>query len=183
MSLFKRQQIYINTDLQIKMSIFLIVLVSIEVVIFGGIFSYALSMSQKVSDNIYRFYVILLLSFVGMTLLNIFLGVFLSHKIAGPIYAFEMRIKNITNGDISTFVDLRKGDMLRDFEISFNEMMHALRKAVAEDRKCLDRINKKISDLNKKLDKIGAGKEAEEMKISLKEISADMKAITSFFKI
>src|SRR3989339_2035814 len=176
MGLFKRQQIYINTDLQIKMSIFLIIIVTIEVILFGGIFYYALSMSQKVTDNIYRFYVLLLCSFVGMTLLNIFLGVFLSHKIAGPIYAFEMRIKNITNGDISTFVDLRKGDMLRDFEISFNEMMHALRKAVAEDRKCLDRINKK-------LDKIGAGKEAEEMKISLKEISADMKAITSFFKI
>ncbi|OGF50346.1 MAG: hypothetical protein A2044_01020, partial [Candidatus Firestonebacteria bacterium GWA2_43_8] len=176
MGLFKRQQIYINTDLQIKMSIFLIIIVTIEVILFGGIFYYALSMSQKVTDNIYRFYVLLLCSFVGMTLLNIFLGVFLSHKIAGPIYAFEMRIKNITNGDVSNFVDLRQGDMLRDFETSFNEMMHAIRKAVAEDRKTLDSVHKKISELNNKLDKISAGKEAEEFKAGLKEISTEMKS-------
>ncbi|OGF45056.1 MAG: hypothetical protein A2231_00655 [Candidatus Firestonebacteria bacterium RIFOXYA2_FULL_40_8] len=183
MGLFKRQQIYINTDLQIKMSIFLIVIVTAEVIVFGGIFSYALSMSQKVTDNIYRFYVILLFSFVGITLLNIFLGVFLSHKIAGPIYAFEMRIKNITNGDISNFVDLRKGDMLRDFETSFNEMMHAVRKAVAKDRESLENAHKKILELNKKLDKLGAKKEADEIKAALKEISTEMKSITSFFKI
>lgn len=183
MGLFKRQQIYINTDLQMKMSVFLIIIVTVEVVIFGGIFSYALSMSKQIPDNIYRFYTLLLICFLGMTVLNIFIGVFLSHKIAGPIYAFEMRIKNISNGDISTLVDLRKGDLLRDFETSFNEMMTILRKTVVKDRKTLAGINEKIAAINKKLDKVSKGKETEEIKKALKEITNDMKSITSFFKV
>ena len=183
MGLFKRQQIYINTDLQMKMSVVLIIIVTIEVVVFGGIFSYALSMSKQIPDNIYRFYTLLLLCFIGMTVLNIFIGVFLSHKIAGPIYAFELRIKNITNGDISTLVDLRKGDLLRDFETSFNEMMTVLRKTITEDRKTLASVHEKIAVINKKLDKISKGKETEEIKTALKEITNEMKGITGFFKV
>ena len=183
MNFFKRQQIYINSELQIKMAITLVIVVTAEVLIFGGVLSIPLSMSRQAPENIYRFYLLLLITFASITILNIFLGIYLSHKVAGPIYAFELRIKNITNGDISKYVDLRKGDLLKDFETSFNEMMKALRTAVVNDRKALARIHEQIALLDKKIEKVVPGKEAEELRLVLEDATREMKSITGFFKI
>ena len=184
MKLFKRQQIYVNTELQFKFSVILIIIVTAEVLIFGGTISYALKvLSYKTAEMIYLFYEIMFIGFIVITVLNIFLGVYLSHKIAGPLYHFEQKLKAITQGDLSSFVELRKGDQLQDFETSFNEMIKSIKRAVQQDREKMNSINEKIKDLNSKLASIIKGKEKEDIKKSLQEISKEMKTITDFFRL
>lgn len=184
MKLFKRQQIYVDTELQFKFSVMLIVIVTAEVLIFGGTISYAFkAFAYNTAEKIYVFYLVMFIVFAGITVLNIFLGVFLSHKVAGPLYQFEQKVKAITHGDLTAFVELRKGDQLQEFETSFNEMIKALRVAVKEDRETISKINEKIKELNSKLTAVFKDKDKEEAKKNLHEISKEMKNITQFFKL
>ncbi|MFH1825632.1 MAG: methyl-accepting chemotaxis protein [Candidatus Firestonebacteria bacterium] len=173
----KRKQIYVNTELQFKYSVILIIVVTIESVILAVPFSYAFKMLVSgTAEKLYLFYPILLLGLGIITVLNIFLGAFLSHKIAGPIYNFEQKMKAITNGDLGTFVELRQGDELKDVESTFNEMIKELKKAIHQDRDTIKKINEKLKKLDEKLNN-------EETRKSLQEISNDMKEITAFFKL
>jgi methyl-accepting chemotaxis protein len=184
MGLFtRRSRIYVNTELQFRYSVILIIVVTIEAIVFSIPFSYAFKIlvTSNIPEKVYLFYAILLLSFGIITVLNIFLGTLLSHKIAGPLYNFEQRIKAITNGDLTTFAELREGDELKDFGISFNEMIRALKKAVIQDRETIKKINEKLKKLDKSLDTL-KGENKEEMRKTLREISNDMKEITGFFK-
>lgn len=182
---FKRKQIYVNTELQFKYSVVLIVVVTVEAIICAVPFSYAFKIlvTPRTAEKVYLFYTILLLGFGIITVLNIFIGAFLSHKIAGPIYNFEQKMKAITNGDLSTFVELRQGDELRDVESTFNEMIKVLKKAVKDDREVIKRTNEKLKILNQKLNIILKEKDKEEMKKSIQEILSGMKEITGFFKV
>ena len=157
MNLPKRKQIYINNDLQFKYSLVLIVVVTVEVILFGGLINFVFNMISKsnISGNtffVYRNWALLLIGFLSITVLNIFLGVFLSHKIAGPIYNFDKRLKELMLGDLNGLVELREGDELRDFEITLNEAIRALRNAVREDRGKVKLIEEKLKTVIKKIE-------------------------------
>lgn len=57
--------------------------------------------------------------------------IFLSHKIAGPIYRFDQSFKEIKDGNLSIRVKLRKFDEVKELVTSFNEMAESLDKKVA----------------------------------------------------
>jgi len=52
----------------------------------------------------------------------VFLTVFFSHKIAGPVFRLEIACKRVINGDYKERVYLRDGDKMRDLATLFNEM-------------------------------------------------------------
>src|SRR5215207_5705095 len=55
----------------------------------------------------------------------IFVGVvtvFISHKVAGPLYRFEKSARAVAAGDLTHRVLLRKGDELTDLQGDFNKM-------------------------------------------------------------
>ncbi len=52
--------------------------------------------------------------------------IFLSHKIAGPLYRFDQCFKKIKNGDLTTRAHLRKKDEAQWLSKSFNEMATSL---------------------------------------------------------
>lgn len=56
--------------------------------------------------------------------------IFLSHKIAGPLYRFDQSFRAVAQGDLSLRVHLRKGDEARELTQSFNAMMESLEGSV-----------------------------------------------------
>ncbi len=56
--------------------------------------------------------------------------VFLSHKIAGPLYRFDQSFKAVAQGNMSLRVHLRKGDEALELTQSFNAMMETLEGSV-----------------------------------------------------
>lgn len=148
---FKRKQIYLNMDMQFKYSLVLIFTMFIEMVIMGLAMLYVFSQPKPEvpGANIYFIYRIVLSVIVFMTLCNITVGVYLSHKVAGPLFRFVMCSREVANGNLRIQVNLRKGDELRELEESFNEMTEKLRNYVREDRK-------RIEEVVAAADKIGA---------------------------
>jgi methyl-accepting chemotaxis protein len=50
------------------------------------------------------------------------LGIFYTHKIAGPLYRIKMAAKSISMGDLGTKIILRRKDVIQPFAESLNSM-------------------------------------------------------------
>ena len=95
---------------------------------------------------------------------TIFITLFTSHKIAGPLYRIEKDINEITSGNLRQEFNLRQGDEIRPIAESLNEMAHFLRDEVGGMKKALADLEsaggslspearEKIKTLKTKLDK------------------------------
>jgi methyl-accepting chemotaxis protein len=67
-----------------------------------------------------------LVSFIFLLLVSA-LGLFLSHKTAGPLYHFKRVFTDIKSGRKDARIMLRPGDDFQDVAQSFNEMMNTLK--------------------------------------------------------
>lgn len=70
---------------------------------------------------------------------------FISHKIAGPLFRFEKDIKRVSTGDLSVKINLRKKDQLKDMAKALNLMIESLYTRV----NYVDTTLEKIETLNK----------------------------------
>ena len=119
----------------------------------------------------------LILNLILMTPVIIILSIFLSHKIAGPIYRLETDIEELSKGNLRKRVRLRKGDELKTIADQINNLASAIDRTVGESKftakeisvglsnlkgntfpddkskTAVDEIQKNISDLNKILSK------------------------------
>lgn len=53
-------------------------------------------------------------------------GIFISHRIAGPIYRIKKFLDDVTNGDYSQRLKLRKHDELKDVAEAMNKLVDKL---------------------------------------------------------
>ena len=75
----------------------------------------------------------------GMVLLIGVLGIYFTHKVAGPVYKMKLLLGQVKNGKLKVPPGrLRKGDELQDFFEAFAQMVEALRNRQQEEVDQLD---------------------------------------------
>ena len=122
----KRKRIIVKQALQLKyLGFILMTIVTIMLPVLWGL--YYKTTNSIVEMNHPRILSIItnlnktLLVDVGIVAIIILaVAVFLSHKLAGPIYRFEKSTEIIGSGDLTYRVHLRKYDELRELENRFN---------------------------------------------------------------
>ena len=67
-----------------------------------------------------------------ITLATIIVTIFISHKIAGPLFRFEKDLKEIGEGDLTKNIGLRKKDQITDMAVSLNKMIASLHDKVLD---------------------------------------------------
>ena len=92
----------------------------------------------------------ILLSMMVAVMVNIslvaFVGLFVTHRIAGPIYAMVRSLREIEEGRITGPMRIRESDDLKYLVRSFNGMVDGLRKSTEEELKIVvEAIEKKPS--------------------------------------
>jgi methyl-accepting chemotaxis protein len=75
----------------------------------------------------------LLIGIVQLALFNA-VGVFLSHRIAGPLYRLERHLEDVGAGKDPVDVHFRKGDLYQQLAEACNKVMARLREARAKQR-------------------------------------------------
>lgn len=79
-------------------------------------------------------------------LLTIGLTLFVSHKIAGPVFRYEDSLTKILEGDLRTNVRTRDGDQLKSLVESMNQWQDALREIYAQaavvERELLSQVSR-----------------------------------------
>jgi len=73
-----------------------------------------------------------------ISLATIMVVLYVSHKIAGPLYRFEKELSDIAEGDLTKVIYLRKNDEVTDMAESLNRMTASLRERLQELQVLLD---------------------------------------------
>ena len=67
-----------------------------------------------------------------VSLIMIFVTLYISHKIAGPMFRFEKEIQIIAQGDLSNMIVLRKKDQVKEMADSLDQMRKSLHQKISE---------------------------------------------------
>ncbi|MDD5173210.1 MAG: methyl-accepting chemotaxis protein [Candidatus Omnitrophica bacterium] len=62
-------------------------------------------------------------------------GIFVSHRIAGPMYHFEKSARAIRDGDLNVNFNIRKTDEMRDVAVDLEKMVESLHDDIAKIKK------------------------------------------------
>ena len=95
----------------------------------------------------------IVLATIGVTL-------FVSHRIAGPMYRFEQDIKKIAKGDLCIRINLRQKDQFSEMAKAFNEMASSIHEKVSQIDQKIDTLltpeaeTKTVENYGKKLSEL-----------------------------
>ena len=82
----------------------------------------------------------ILMNMLLLTPLVALVGLYLSHKIAGPIYRMEKHLSEMSSGNFSLHLVLRQGDELVSMADKLNNLSDTLRVTVLNQKSSLDKI-------------------------------------------
>jgi methyl-accepting chemotaxis protein len=78
-------------------------------------------------------------------------GIFISHRIVGPLQRLEEMLLKVGQGDLSTEMRIRSKDEFKEVAVSFNSMLHGLRKAQGRDHKLAGEIKDDLKKIKHSL--------------------------------
>lgn len=105
-----------------------------------------------------------------------FLGIYLSHKIAGPIYRIEKFLGTMVSGDLSTRITLRKGDEMVSLANGINRLTDSLSSTIAAEKAQVENALKDLYALRELVSSIPP-KDRERADIVIDRLDAAIRAI------
>jgi len=89
-----------------------------------------------------------LVAIIGAGAVTVIVTLFISHRIAGPLYRLEKDIGEVNKGNLGVVIRVRKKDELQDLAKSLNQMLNSIRNAISEVSKDIESIT--AADLSEK---------------------------------
>jgi len=140
----RRKRYLIKKKLQFKYLLFTLLAMFIPTVVFGGALYYLVwqtiasefAIPEILAENLIpalnRVNMMLLISLPLVFLLMLIFSVFISHKIAGPVYRLEKELVEIANGDYSRRIKFRSDDELQEIADNINKLLENLCKSMPQ---------------------------------------------------
>ena len=151
----RRKKYLIDKKFQVKLILYFVLLVILGNIL-SGLLLYYLTSSELESSffkahvsigNAWgtmkplivttQFYVLLV-----MTIATVFLVLYCSHRIAGPLYRLQKAANEVKNGNLEQTLTIRKKDELQQLIISFQQMVDNFRDKFLELQNNLSEIRK-----------------------------------------
>lgn len=152
----KQRVLVVEKDFQFRFTLKILLTNGLILLVFGGAILFVvrlnyemlirdalIQMPDMVSNLRHELRVLSLVVSLGLVLMLslIFLtGLFLTQKIAGPLYAFKRRLKEFGSGNAGVRLKLRTGDELQSLEALFNESMEFYDEQLRFTRKELEEL-------------------------------------------
>lgn len=92
-----------------------------------------------------------LISIALISIATAFVIMYLSHRIAGPLFKMEKSVKEIGEGNLNLRINLRSTDEITEMATSLNEMKNNIREHVLQIKIEIDSLTSQIEDLNSQL--------------------------------
>ena len=125
-----------------------------------------------------------LISVILVSLATVAVVVFISHRIAGPLYKVENSLERMGEGDVSFDIHFRRGDEVKVLSEIFNKTRRKLSGTVADMKKESTRIFSQINALKKISDKSTAeSHEIKKILDGLEKTSGDLGEKFNKFKL
>lgn len=107
---------------------------------FTGVFALA----QQMNMMFFSWFMLGILIIVGG-------GIFISHRIVGPLKRLEEMLLKVGQGDISTEMRIRSKDEFKEVAIAYNNMLHGLRKLRVKDQKMVNEVKDDLKKIKHSL--------------------------------
>ncbi len=154
-TLFRRRKYVIVPKFQFKYIFIIVVLIFIILLITTQIINFTIR-TTPILENLSEIEVVAVTHLIFKTILSlcfifiiivIALGIFVSHRIAGPLYVFDKMFNIVSQGDLTIKLKLRKGDELKELAGSFQKMVDSLSHFIKTDKEKVEEIKKEINDI------------------------------------
>ncbi len=118
-----------------------------------------------------------MIQLVVFVVVLVFITLKLSHRVAGPLVNLEKSFARVGEGDLTTRVQLRPRDELKDIRDAFNAMMGQINSHVAADRA-------RVGELLKIIDQLVSSPTSDAARVAeLNRATALLRRITADFKL
>lgn len=156
MALFKRNIFVVNPNFQYKFSFIVCMLVLLSSLLYPAtiwqLFEKIISLqpdrameSASHRDQLMLILLVIQLSFIGIVFVGL---IFLSHKVAGPMYKLKNHIEGIIDGDTPSNIFFRKGDYFPEMAETINNLMDNMESRQKEDFEYLSEVISYINNLS-----------------------------------
>lgn len=116
--------------------------------------------------------------------ITIALTIFISHKIAGPLYRFEKNADQIAKGDLTLITKLRQSDQIHGLAASFSKMTIELREKLLGIRQKSEELPGLIDEIKKlSQNETISSKELTGITARLSQISSGLQESLKHFKL
>jgi methyl-accepting chemotaxis protein len=129
---YQRKQIFIDPSFQLRIALWGGLLAVVEIMLTAVVMMVVILTSVWIPAGFHVDMFTKLALTVGacvlaFTLINILVGVVISHRIAGPVYRLKQSMRRMAEGDVSFLIHLREQDELQDLKDEFNDMISSVR--------------------------------------------------------
>ncbi len=141
MAQYKRRNFLINKPFQLRFSLFVCVwVVAMSFIypiiiqqLYAGLIRYAAADPsappvQKLLESKQDLLDWLLIIQATFICIAFFVSIFISHRIAGPLYKLTLFFRKAKEGNLSETIYFREGDYFKELATEFNDMARAIRK-------------------------------------------------------
>jgi len=148
----RRKNYFIKRKFQADFFIKFIVLLIVEALIIAVLFMFisrgtlttaysseGLTIQRTGIYFLINFLLISCVAGLSISIAGLFVFMFLTHRIGGPLYKFEQTLENARDGDIAQRMQLRSTDQLIDLGTSVNEFLADADKRIGVTKKDIDK--------------------------------------------
>jgi methyl-accepting chemotaxis protein len=188
----KRRNFYIDKNFQTKFIVKFSLLVSLGACLMIGLLYWLARSSTSVAIVKSRVVVMTTADFILPLLLQtvivvsifvsiaaVFVTLFVSHQIAGPLYRFKQTFIAMTQGNLLCQVSLRKNDQLHEVARELNQMISVLRLEIEASQKQLVQIRNSADTIGEAGVHEDRRQQFHELKARLQELEKNL----NFFKV
>ena len=182
----QRKNYFVKPGFQTKLTLIILLIVVIVANIVGGVIYGLLSGSVvieqfakilEVENQRDLLLPVILFSELVAIIIVTFIGIFVSHTMAGPIYRFEMVLEDLANGELDSHFHLRTSDEFHELADGFNDLIASLNSRVSE-------MKVYVSNLNNVMGEISSPKDITIYDIdNIKETISKLSVSVNFFKM
>lgn len=151
----RRRNYFIKKEFQVKFILKFCFLIVVACFLMGGLVYFLSASTITTSFENLRLVVkstkdfilpaLLLSSIIAIILISlacILTVLFISHRIAGPLYRLERSMEKIAGGDLTLDTRLRKTDELKAIANSLNDLVSKLRESIEKSQKIIEELDK-----------------------------------------
>lgn len=139
----RRRVLKIKNQFQDQMILELMIVIFVFINALVIVSFFALDTIQDISRLKFTLAVALTLGEMGGLVILYYYTLRQSHRIAGPVYLLEKRLREIGSGNLSGKLHLRKGDYFQDTGALFNESIDHLRGRMLDLRQSAQALKEK----------------------------------------
>jgi len=156
--MIRRKNYFIKKRFQLSFLYRFVILLLLEAVFIAGLLMYISSDTLTTGyhdsiltiENTPNFFLvptilIILIVGLGIGIAGMIVFIFLSHRIAGPLYRFEQDLKEVSAGDLTKRINLRKTDQLMEIKESINMLIGLLDERIRRIKKHLLELEELVS--------------------------------------